>query len=200
MGANTVKQLEQAATDVQIPEYKRDCDAGILLMTYENIRLADVQRLRPFATNGDSSSGALICSKTKKPRGQNWPWPCPVGASLAQEDGRNLCWTCGLLAPGLTGAKWRTPPPGPTYSTTRTKLALLCLGLGDEKGGACTLHSPKNPLQAAANHMRFGQREMAIVGRWPSTSRMPEKYDRGSARASCSYATLSCRKSPMCGA
>ena len=121
-------------------------------------------------------------------------------ASLAQEAGRNLYWTCGLLAPGLTGAKWRTPPPGPTYSTTRTKLALLCLGLGDEKGGACTLHSPKNPLQAAANQMRFGQREMAIVGRWPSTSRMPEKYDRGSARASCSYATLSCRKSPMCGA
>ena len=41
-----------------------------------------------------------------------------------------------------------------------------------------TLRSPENLFPTAANQMGFGPRELNIIGRWPSSSRMPEGYDR----------------------
>ena len=67
--------------------------------------------------------------------------------------------------------------PSP-YIATRRKLALICVGLGDVKGESYTRHSHKNLFPAASNQMSFGQRELTIIGHWPSSSRMPERYDR----------------------
>ena len=75
--------------------------------------------------------------------------------------------------------KWLLVAEGPApYSTTRRKLAILRTGLGDSKGESYTLQSPKNLFPAASNQMSLGRREMTIIGHWPSTSRMPERYDR----------------------
>ena len=78
MGLDTVRQLGQRATIVQIRPYKRAFVSGILLMAYASIRFAEVRRLRPFGTNEDSSRGNPLWSKTKKPRGQNWHWARPI--------------------------------------------------------------------------------------------------------------------------
>ena len=75
--------------------------------------------------------------------------------------------------------KWQPVAHGPApYSTARRKLALLCTSIGDPDGEAYTPHSPKNLFPTAANQMSFDQRELSIIGHWPSTSRTPERYDR----------------------
>ena len=66
-----------------------------------------------------------------------------------------------------------------SYSTARRKLAILTVGIGDTRGETYTLRSPKNLFPIAANQMSFDQKELAIIGHWPSTSRMPDRYDRG---------------------
>ena len=74
---------------------------------------------------------------------------------------------------------WQLVAQGPDpYSTARRKLALLRTSIGDPGGEAYTLHSPKNLFPNAAKQMSFGQRELAIIGHWSSTSRMPKRYDR----------------------
>ena len=75
--------------------------------------------------------------------------------------------------------KWQLVGEGEApYITTRRKIALMCAALGDSNGEAYTLHSPKNLSSASSNQMSFGHRELAIIGHWSSTSRMPERYDR----------------------
>ena len=64
------------------------------------------------------------------------------------------------------------------YSTTRRKIAILCVALGGPEGERYTLHSPKNPFPTAAIQLSFDQRELNIIGHWASTSKMPERYDR----------------------
>ena len=64
------------------------------------------------------------------------------------------------------------------YRTTRRKLAILCVALGDAEGERYTLRSPKNMFPTAANQLSFDQRELKIIGHWASTSKMPERYDR----------------------
>ena len=64
------------------------------------------------------------------------------------------------------------------YATTRRKLALICVALGDPEGEKYTPHSPKNLLPTAANQLKFDQRELNIIGHWSSTSKMPGRYDR----------------------
>ena len=64
------------------------------------------------------------------------------------------------------------------YSTTRRKLAILCVGLGDPLGGKYTIRSPKNRSPTLATQVSSDQRELNIIGRWSSTSKMPERYDR----------------------
>ena len=54
----------------------------------------------------------------------------------------------------------------------------MLLGMGDEKGDSYTPHSPKNLFPTEAKKMSFDQREVPIIGHWPSTSRMPERVDR----------------------
>ena len=72
------------------------------------------------------------------------------------------------------------------YSKTRRKLALLCVGIGDAEGETYKLHSPKNLFPTAANQLNFDQRELNIIGRWSSNSKMPERYDR----AACAHELL----------
>ena len=67
--------------------------------------------------------------------------------------------------------------PAP-YSTTRRKLAILCVALGDAEGERYTLRSPKNLFTTAANQLSFDRHELHIIGHWASTSKMPERYDR----------------------
>ena len=64
------------------------------------------------------------------------------------------------------------------YSTTRRNLAILCVALGDAEGERYTLRSPKNRSPAAANQLSSDRRELNIIVRWASTSKMPDRYDR----------------------
>lgn len=64
------------------------------------------------------------------------------------------------------------------YSATRRKLDILCVGIGDPMGDKYTIRSPKNLFPTASIQMRFGQRELNIIGHWSNKSKMPERYDR----------------------
>ena len=190
MDLSTVKSIEQIALDTDVCVRKRAFAAGIPLVTYASLRFADVQHLRPFEINRDSIHGTLLCSKTKKPRGPNWPRACPrmglaggthwiqpivdIRAAYRRANGRDMCYTSPRLDRKLQLVSQGATP----YSTTRRKLALMRPGLGGPNGEAYAHNSPKNLFPTEANQMRFDQRELAFIGHWSSTSRMPERYGR----------------------
>ena len=68
----------------------------------------------------------------------------------------------------------RTSPLLSNEAKTRSH---LCATRGNS-GETYTLHSPKNLLPTAANQMNFSTQELNVVGRWSSSSKMPERYDR----------------------
>ena len=190
MSLATIRKLEELASDKEVLSYKRAFSAAILVMSYASLRFADVQKIRTFEFNEDSVYGSLLSSKTRKQHGLNWPWACPRKGIIGTNE-----WVQPLLDMRTAFRKvngvemsylfprldhnWQLVAEGPApYSTTRRKLALLCVGLGDENAESYALHSPKNLLPTAANQMGFDQRELTIIGHWPSTSRMPERYDR----------------------
>lgn len=73
VGLGAIKKLEIAARNVQVCEYIRAFAAEILLAAYASLRSASAHRLMSFEANKDTARGTLLSSKTKKPRGQNWP-------------------------------------------------------------------------------------------------------------------------------
>ena len=172
MGVGTVRKLEDTASNVEILISKRAFAAGILLMTYAGLRFADVQKIRPFEANADSIHGALLTSKAKKQHGLHWPWACPLMVITKRADWiqpllelRNAYQKVNGVQMNYTSPRldhtWALVAEGPSpYSTTRRKLALLCVGLGGLKGESYTLHSPKNLFPTAANQMSFDQKEL----------------------------------------
>ena len=190
MSLVTVRELEELAPSKEVCMYKRSFAAAILVMTYDSLRFADAQKIRTFDCNDDSVRGTLTSSKTKKQHGLNWPWACPrkgiIGTSERAQpllDVRSAYRKInGMDTPYLfprLDFTWQLVADGTApYSTTRRNLALLCVGLGGEKGEPYTLHPPKNLFPTAANQVSFNQRELPIIGYWSSTSKMPERYDR----------------------
>ena len=163
-------------------------------MTYSGLRFSDVQRIRSFEINEDSVHGTPLNCKTKKQRGQFWPrarpregvtgsrvWVQPLldmRTAFRRINGNDTTYTFMRIdhAWGLIAAD------AAPYIATRRKLALLSVAVGDTDGEIYTPHSPKNLFPTAANQLRFDQRELNIIGRWASSSKMPERYDR-SARS-----------------
>ena len=146
--------------------------------------------------------GTLLRSKTKKPHGLPRQRACPrLGVTGSTE------WITPLLDFHITHEKrngsrpsflfptldrrWEPGKAEPAaYVNTRRKLALICTGLNDHEGEKYTLHSPKNFLHTAATQMNFQTRELNVIGRWSSNSRMGERYDRSvCVRSSYSFAT-----------
>lgn len=185
MALSTVRALEELAIDPLVAPYKRACAAGILLMIYASLRFSDAQRLRSFEVNDDAAHGTILSCKTRKVRGQFWPWACPMQGLTGSKD-----WVQPLLNIRTAYSKvngddlaftfmktdhnWEVVAAEPApYSTTRRKLAIVCAALGGKDGEAYPLHSPKNLLPTAANQLSFDQRELNIIGHWSSTSRMP---------------------------
>ena len=172
MDVETVRKLEDTASNVESLIKKRAFAAGILLMTYAILRFADVQKIRVFGVNADSIHGTILTSKTKKQHGLHWPRACPRMGITKRTDWiqpllelRNACQKVNGVPTSYTFPRldhtWALVAEGATpYSTTRRKLALLCVGLGGLKGESYTLHSPKNLFPTAANQMSFGQKEL----------------------------------------
>ena len=172
MDVETVRKLEDAASNVEIPISKRAFAAGILLMTYSSLRFAAVQKIRSLEVNADSIHGAPLTSKTKKQHGLHWPRACPRMGIIKSADWAQPLLDLRAAYQKVGGAPmrytfprldhtWALAAEGPApYRTTRRKLALLCVGLGGLKGESYTLHSPKNLPPTAANQMRFDQKEL----------------------------------------
>ena len=159
-------------------------------MSYASLRFSDVQRLKTFEVNADSVHGTLLQCKTKKPHGLDWSRACPRMGMTG-----TLYWAMPLIEFRTAYAKTNGDEPYFTsprinhtrelgsaepfpYSITRRKLAMLCVALGGANGESYTIHSPKNLFPTAANQMNFDTRELNIIGHWPSSSKMPERYDR----------------------
>ena len=189
MDLETLKKIERLATNVEANGNKRAFAAGILLMTYAILRFSDVQRRRSLETNDDSVNGTLLRSKTKKPNGKNWPWACPrmgvtgecgwvhpildLRTAYARVNGHQMTYTSPRL-----DRTWGLVAEGPSPYSTSRKHAPLCVGLGDSNGDSYTLHSPENLFPKEACQISFDQRELSIIGHWPSTAKIPERYDR----------------------
>ena len=77
MTIETAKLLEGVAANKEGAPCKRAFASGVLLMSYDSLRISDVQRLETFDVNSDSIRGTLIQFETKKPHGMDWPWACP---------------------------------------------------------------------------------------------------------------------------
>ena len=146
--------------------------------------------MRSLEVKGDSAHGALLRSKTKKTHVLPRPRACPrLGVTGSTE------WVTHLLELHIAKEKQNGPGPSfvfPTldhrrelkkaepseYVNTRRKLALNCTGLNDPEWGGYTLHPPKNFRPTAATQMNFQTRELNVIDRWPSNSRMGERYNR----------------------
>ena len=191
MDIDTIRKLENTATNVDVALNKRAFADGILLMTYASLRFADVRMMRSFEINEESIHGALLTSETKKHHGRHCPWGWAMMGIANRTN-----WTQPLLdlrqaylevngAPTQyafrrLGHTWGLVSEDPAaYRTTSRKLALICVGIGDAKGESYTLHSPKTLSPTATNQMSFDQRRLTIIGHWSSASRIPGRYDRG---------------------
>ena len=164
-------------------------------MTYDSLRFPDAQRLRSFEVNEDSAYGTLLTCKTKKQHGQFWPRACPkLGIAGTREwakplpDMRQAYRRVNGVEPTFTFPRidhaWELVAAEPApYSTTRRRLALMCVALGDPEGERYTLHSPRNLFPTDANQLRFDHRELNIIGHWATNSRMPDRYDRSACAA-----------------
>ena len=156
MSVKTLRAFEEIASNNLVSPYKRAFAAGILLMTYASLRFSDAQRIRSFGINEDSAHGALLNCKTKKQHGQFWPRACPregvtgsrmwvqpllemrTAFRMNNGDGPTFTFMRTDRAWGLIAAE------DSPYITTRRKLALLSVAVGDADGGKYTIHSPKN--------------------------------------------------------
>ena len=170
--------------------YKRAFASALLAMTYASLRFADAQRLRAFDTNDDSIYGTLTSSKTKKAHGLNWPRACPRPVIAGATDWIEPIVLMRTAYRKINGSEmpylfprldfsWQLVADGPSpYRTTRREEALLCAGLGGEKGESYTLRPRKNLFPTAANQMSFDQGGLSIIGHWLGSSKMPERYGR----------------------
>ena len=201
MAIETVELIDGIATNREVEPAKRAFAAGIFPMYYTSLRFSDSQRLRPFEVNEDSIRGALLSCKTKKPHGIDWPWAFPrMGMAGA------AAWAHPLIDFRDDRAKTNVLENTVTFprtnqllelegaepaanSTTRRKLALVCVALGGRCGESYTLHSPKNLFPTAPNQMDFRTRELNVIGRWSSSSECPSGMAAASAPTSCFYAT-----------
>ena len=190
MPIETAKLFGGVSTNKEVTPPKRAFAAGILLLSYAIQRISDVQRLGTFEVNSDSVHGTLLQCKTKEPHGLDWPWACPRTGMTGTLD-----WALPLIEFRTAYAKtngsepyfaftrinhpWELDSAEHTpYSITRRKLAMRCVALWNADGESYTLHPPKNLFPAAANQMNFDTRELNIIGHWPISSKMPERYDR----------------------
>ena len=138
----------------------------------------------------DSVYGALLCSKTKKPDGLNWPWAChSAGPSGVRDWGRPLldmrCAHGKVNDVQSTHAfprfdlAWNLVTEGSApYCVTRRRVAPICVGFGGRGGESYTLHAPKNLPRDAANQMSYGLREIPSIGKCPINGRIPGIYGR----------------------
>ena len=189
MDLETVRKIELVATNKDICLYKRAYASAILVTTHASLRFDDVQSLRTFERNDDSIYGTLTSSKAKKQHCLNWPRACPLTGVTGATDWAQSLLDMRSACRKVSGVDmrylfhrldytWTLVAEGPSpYSTTRRKLAILRAGLGGPMGESYTMHSPKNLFPTAANQMSFGQIELTIIGRWPLTARMPDRYD-----------------------
>ena len=147
----TVRKLEGVVSDVEILISKLSFAAGILLMTSASLRFTDVQEIRPFEVDADSIHGTLRTSKTKQQHGLHWTWACSRMGITKRTD-----WPRPLLElrndyqkvngvqmnyafPRLDHTRALVAGCPAPYSPKRSKLALLCAGLGGLKGESYTL-------------------------------------------------------------
>ena len=91
----TVRKLEETATNVDGVSNRRAFAAGILLITYARLRFADVQKIRSFMVNDESAHCCLqkqrnIMASTGRGRAPEWE-------SRGVPTGPNRCWTCERL-------------------------------------------------------------------------------------------------------
>ena len=190
MELKTGEATELISLDPEVCVRKRAFAGGILLMNYAILRFADVRRLRSPEADDDSANGALLSSRTKKHHGQNWPPACPRTGLTGATDWIQQIANIRAAYRRVTGATLLThsrvstrsgysyPMDPPRYGAKRRKLAPMRTGLGDANGDDYTLRPPNNLIPTEANQMSFGQRELAIIGHWSITSRIPERYDR----------------------
>ena len=145
-------------------------------MTYTSLRLSGVQRIRAFEVNDDSIRGTSLTSKPMQKHGQFRPWAGPrvgitgnsnwIQPSIDMRDAffRQHGSQMNFTFMGVDRMWEPVAADAAPYSTTRRKLPLMCVALGDSGGETYTLHSPKNLLLTSANQMSFDQRELNIVG------------------------------------
>ena len=87
MKLDTVKKIEILALNVEIAPSRRAFDAGILLMTYESLRMSHVRRLRILDVDEDSIRATLLQSKTKNPTAYRGRGRAIARASLVPRNG-----------------------------------------------------------------------------------------------------------------
>ena len=145
MSLETVRDFEDMAVNKLTAPYNRTYAAGILLMTYGSLRFPDAQRLRSFEVTEGSARGALLSCKTRKQHGQFWPWARPIrGITGSLEwvhplmDMRQAYRKINGADPSFPFARldhvWElVASDASPYSTTRRKIALLCVALGARK-------------------------------------------------------------------
>ena len=121
MEIEAAKAVGRLTINPEVCSCKRASAAGILLMTFGSLRFADVQRLETFEVNNDSVHGTLLCSKTKKPHGLNWPWTCPRAGITGSTE-----WDLPLVH--LRTAYKKINGRDMSYSQTRPQMAVSCRG------------------------------------------------------------------------
>ena len=156
MEIETVELIDGVAANREVAPSKRAFAAGILIMSYTRLLFSDARRLRTYEVNEDSTSGALLSRKTKKPNLLDWPWAFPrMGMGGAADWARPLiyfraaragtnCFEPTFAFPRINRL-WEIESAEPaSYATTRRKLALVCVALGGRCGASYALHFPKN--------------------------------------------------------
>ena len=195
MGLATLRGIEEISTSTDATPYKRAFASGILLMPYASLGSSDVQRIRSIECNEDAGRGTLLSCKTKKQHGQNWLWARTIGGVGGSRERANPIVDMRAVRKRLNGAEpsftfmrpghaWQLIAADPSpYAAAPRKLALVCVSLGGPEGERYTIHSPKNLLPTAASQLKFDQRGLNIIGRWPTTSKdsgeVRSRYLRG---------------------
>ena len=90
--------------------------------------------------------GTLLNCKTKKQHGQHWPWAFPLGGITGSRERAQPIFDMRAAYRKINGAEptfafmrsdraWQlVAADAAPYATTRRKLALICVALGDTEG------------------------------------------------------------------
>ena len=167
MEADTIRRLEELASDMDVTPLKRLFCATSALMTYARIMSSDEHRIKDFDANADPARVTLTVDKARMQKGLQRPRAGPIDGITGSSDRIQLVFDYratyikkngtyhSRCAPRINRA-WELGASGAaSYASTHRMLYILRFAPVNANGEKYTMRPPTNFFDTAATLLNF---------------------------------------------